>query len=151
MTASNHAITGAVIALTIHSPLLALPLAFLSHFILDALPHFGFEGHVGFRAAFKHRVTVFILIFDVISWLILFYLLLGQPAIIYLAGLIAVSPDFVWLSRYFFFERKNLEPPSPSWFTRFHQDIQWGERPWGVVFELTWFAGMITVLIRLIG
>jgi hypothetical protein len=35
---------GAIIALAISQPLIALPLAFVSHFVLDALPHYGYGG-----------------------------------------------------------------------------------------------------------
>ncbi|MFZ1324307.1 MAG: hypothetical protein WAQ57_04090 [Candidatus Saccharimonadales bacterium] len=37
----NHAAAGAGIALAVRQPLLALPLALASHFVLDALPHYG--------------------------------------------------------------------------------------------------------------
>ena len=40
MTAPNHALTGALIGLTISNPALALPLAFLSHLVCDAIPHY---------------------------------------------------------------------------------------------------------------
>jgi hypothetical protein len=43
MTATNHAVTGAVIGLLVGGPLIALPAAFLSHFVCDALPHSGNE------------------------------------------------------------------------------------------------------------
>ncbi len=42
MRAINHAMTGAVIGLAITAPVVAMPIAFFSHFALDALPHFGF-------------------------------------------------------------------------------------------------------------
>lgn len=42
MTATNHALTGAVIALAINEPWLAIPLAFLSHFAIDAIPHWDY-------------------------------------------------------------------------------------------------------------
>lgn len=39
MLESIHALTGGVIAYKIGNPLISLPLAFLSHFIVDMLPH----------------------------------------------------------------------------------------------------------------
>ena len=47
MTATNHALSGALIGLAVMQPILALPLAFVSHFMLDAVPHFGFDEHGG--------------------------------------------------------------------------------------------------------
>lgn len=41
MTATNHALTGTAIGLLVGVPIFALPFAFASHFILDALPHYG--------------------------------------------------------------------------------------------------------------
>ncbi len=42
MTATAHALAGAVIATKISNPFIGLPLAFLSHFILDTIPHWDF-------------------------------------------------------------------------------------------------------------
>src|SRR5690242_2115662 len=44
MTATNHALSGAVIALAVKNPVLAIPLAFVSHFVLDLLPHYNPPG-----------------------------------------------------------------------------------------------------------
>ena len=41
MTATNHALTGAIIGLTAVNPLPAVLLAFVSHYFLDIMPHFG--------------------------------------------------------------------------------------------------------------
>ena len=42
MTGTNHAMTGGVIGLVIGGPI-AIPIAFASHFLLDWMPHLGFE------------------------------------------------------------------------------------------------------------
>ncbi len=39
MTATAHALVGAAIAAKIQNPALALPIAFVSHFVFDKLPH----------------------------------------------------------------------------------------------------------------
>lgn len=44
MTATNHALTGAAIGLLVGEPLIAVPAAIASHFICDALPHYGRVG-----------------------------------------------------------------------------------------------------------
>ena len=60
MTATNHALTGATIATLVRQPYLAIPLAFLSHFFCDALPHFDikfkFEESL---VPFKKRLELF--------------------------------------------------------------------------------------------
>ena len=43
MTATNHVATGVLIAVVVPDPWVALPLAFASHFVCDALPHFDMQ------------------------------------------------------------------------------------------------------------
>lgn len=43
MTATNHGLAGALIGAALPLPL-AMPLAFVSHFVMDAIPHFGIKG-----------------------------------------------------------------------------------------------------------
>jgi hypothetical protein len=148
MNISNHAVTGAVIAIGVRQPVLALPLALASHFALDALPHFGYSQQ-GFNEAFKHRITYAQIGFSVMAGLLLVYLLRDQAAIVFLAAFLAVLPDFMWLYRYFGFERKGLEPPGGV-ITRFHKRIQWCERPWGIFIEVLFFGAMVAVLLRLL-
>lgn len=52
MIATNHALTGAAIAVVIKQPILAIPLAFVSHFICDAIPHFGVDLKFNSRAMY---------------------------------------------------------------------------------------------------
>jgi hypothetical protein len=40
VTAPNHALTGALIGLSVANPVLALPLAFVSHLLQDTVPHY---------------------------------------------------------------------------------------------------------------
>ena len=42
MTGTNHALSGAVIATFLPAPV-AIPVAFMSHFVLDAIPHFSVD------------------------------------------------------------------------------------------------------------
>ena len=53
---------GAVIAFTVKKPLLALPLAVLSHFVLDSIPHFGDNNQgvskEGYFPRFKKAVLI---------------------------------------------------------------------------------------------
>jgi hypothetical protein len=150
MTATNHMLTGAVIAAAVQQPLLVVPLAFLSHFVLDMFPHFGVEesdtlarnNHPLFRAVlladliilFTALLLVPLLFHTAVSWWIL---LLGMLA--------AWLPDVVWLA-HFWHDRKGHVRKAPIGLTRFHQKIQWFERPHGIITEIIWFAGAITTL-----
>lgn len=142
MTTSNHLFAGAVIALTIKQPLLAAPLALMSHFVLDALPHYG-HGGPGYGGLFKFKLTYLIEAFNLVGIPLLIYLLWGQSIWVFAAALLALSPDFVWVYRYFWYERYGSLPPG-SRFTRFHHRIQW-ERPWGITVELLALVGLVAL------
>ena len=66
---TNHMVTGAVIALVVKQPALALPLAFLSHFVLDALPHYGERGEEQMFSRLTRAVIVTDLVVAGSFWL----------------------------------------------------------------------------------
>ena len=150
MTATNHALTGAVVALAIKEPLLVLPLAILSHFILDALPHFGIheEDHEKRNSHWLFRTVVSIDTVVVISMLVAVPLLAnaGMNGWIILLGMLGgLSPDFVWIYRHI---RLMLKKPILPYgkISSFHQRIQWFERPWGLPVEFGWMIGALLVI-----
>ena len=141
MTASAHAATGALLAVVIDKPILALPVAFLSHFALDAIPHFGYPGHGGFGPALKHRTSKVVAVADPLLVILLFGLLAYYSADVYVyaAALLAASPDIEWFVALFFYERRNKRPPrSPIYSV--HANIQWMERPSGL-----WVDGFVYI------
>lgn len=140
-------LTGVAIAVFAKNPLIVLPAAFVSHFVFDAVPHFGFHKEAGFKAALKYKITYAIIIFDVLSWLVALFLAFKSGGVAILAGLLAASPDIVWPYRYFKYERNGKIPPE-TWRTRFHKWIQWGERPWGILIEIAWFSFIAIMLFR---
>jgi hypothetical protein len=151
MTAANHAVTGALIAVIVDKPVLALPIAFLSHFVQDAIPHYGFPGHGGFGRALKHRLFRIMFYTDPILLAIVLGILIhySADAWVYLAALLAIGPDFEWLFAYFGFERRNKVPPRTP-FAKIHAQVQWAERPWGAIVELAWFILGTALLITLL-
>jgi hypothetical protein len=149
MTATNHMMAGAVVATGVHQPLLVVPLAVLSHFLLDMLPHFGIhEDDVKRRN--DHPLFRYILVVDVALTLVLlavlpFFLKQIVNGWVVAGGmLLAWIPDSVWIHR-FVRERRGTILPQ-SLITRFHQRIQWFERPVGIVVELLWFGAMGALL-----
>jgi len=148
--ASNHLITGAVIGLTFHNPAITLPLAFVSHFALDSLPHFGFD-QSGFGFALKQKISYFVIVAELCFITLLAYTLRSSSVGVYAAMLVAFSPDLIWLSRYLFWERRNQTAPAYTNgpVARFHGRIQQFERPWGLIVDVAWFAGMFMILLEL--
>ena len=100
MLLSIHATVGAVIGEQVNTPLLAFILAFISHFILDMIPH-GDEALIkAYRNDFKNKGLKYLIIFDLISTAILIPLLFFfkkinfNPIVIW--GIIGgVAPDFM--------------------------------------------------------
>lgn len=145
MTATNHALTGAVIALAIKQPWLALPLAVGSHFAMDALPHFG--NHP--RFALDSRSFLFLLAADAGAafavLLSLVVLLPGYWLMPVAAAMLAMSPDLLWFPNYVRGvngrKQKKLDP-----ITRWHSSIQRYELPWGWYVELVWFFCFLPLL-----
>lgn len=143
MTTSNHLFAGAIIALSVQQPAFAIPLAFMSHFLMDAMPHYGYEGR-DYGKAFKHKLTFVMESVNIVGVPLLFYLLWGQSIWVFVAAVAALSPDFMWVYRYFWFERKGLPAPGGA-LTKFHHDIQRYERSWGILVEIPVLVSLILV------
>jgi len=144
--ATNHALTGAVIGLVVGNPWVALPAALASHFVCDAIPHFGMGKDFIRSKAFRN-----FLIFDAILCVTLvLFLAMTQPAHWILAAVcafLAASPDLLWIPLY----RKSLQGKTFNFtgFYKFASNIQWFERPIGGVVELLWFFVATFLLVSL--
>jgi hypothetical protein len=143
MTATNHAITGAVIAVAVTQPILAILLAFGAHFAMDAIPHFGIPAKDVFERN-NNRSFRLVLIADCLAAAILLllipYLLRNQYDwwLVFLCMFACMSPDLVWGAR-FYHELKTKTQKLKSRFSRFHSHIQWSETYQGAFVELVWF------------
>ena len=148
MTTSNHILVGTLIAVTVKQPALVLPLAFASHFVLDSLPHYGYDGN-GYGEALKYKTTFIMEVLGLFGIILLLSTGIYGLNLPTLAAVVAVSPDIEWPYRYFFFERRGLVPVDTP-FTKFHKKIQWCERQWGIFVEVPFFiAGYILLLSRI--
>jgi hypothetical protein len=143
MTGLNHVLTGTAIAIAVRQPLLAAPLAFLSHFLLDITPHFG--GTPIYE--YGHKYFPYIMAADgIISASAVFLICSLVPSLatlILLCTLCAILPD-VLLFHYYTHGRPN------TWFHRFHLGIQWFERPPGAIVEASYAIFISTVIAALI-
>jgi hypothetical protein len=146
MRAINHALTGALIGLTIGEPLVAVPAALASHYVCDAIPHYG----SGLPKQEDIRSLLFkrLLYADAVLCLTLVLLLgINKPPHWELAGVCAfaaVAPDLLSFNRY---AKTNAHKKwRPGAYTTFAQAIQWFERPIGAVVEVVWFVAMLTLL-----
>jgi len=151
MTAPNHALTGALIGLTIGNPWLALPLAVLSHFICDVVPHYDPpepDGPIRFRSA--GFIRDFLIIGAGLCFVIVLCLALTRPQHWLMAAIcsfLATGPDLLWIPRFVHALRGGKERPL-NWFLRFHLFIQWKTGPKLLWVELAWFVvfgGLVAV------
>jgi hypothetical protein len=150
MLATNHLVTGALVAATVQQPALAIPAAFTSHFVLDALPHYGYgdiaREHRDQKKFFVLKQTIDIYFGLAMMWLLAFALRNRQsPTVTVLCMLVAFIPDGVWAFHYVVAQRSGLYHELNA-FNRFHKSIQWCERQWGIYVEAVWFLGVILTL-----
>jgi hypothetical protein len=153
MMAINHAVMGALIGLTFDEPAAALPLAFLSHFALDAVPHYDSEAKSkDERLASIEFFQVQILLNGLLCFLLVIVLASTQPKNWLQAAICAflgASPDFMWIPRYLAVRRTGRIPKTNNWLLRFHGNIQWLTGPRLLWMELIWLAATGGVLTSL--
>lgn len=140
MTAVNHIATGALIGTAIGNPWLALPVAFVSHFMLDAIPHFGAEAP---NVNARNRDALFRKVFFVdatLAVVLMVWLVASGAWLALLCGIVAYLPDVAWLYRGYF-EHKTGVHKRRNWFNQLHKSIQWSESRWGLAVEATWLFG----------
>lgn len=145
MTATNHALTGTLIGLTVHPSLLALVLALLSHFVLDAIPHYSDDRNTISSNGFKY----YLIAEATICLVIVVMLVVAKPSNWQLAAVCAfaaTSPDFMWMPAYFR-TRHGLPFVLPKYaLAKFHAKIQWFARPIGAYVELAWLFGITSLI-----
>jgi hypothetical protein len=146
MTLTNHALTGISIGLIAKESYLALPLALSSHFVLDALPHFGFKTWQD-RQQNKRLFWVSTLVDLILVTLIILVSLFYFSWLVLACVFLAVFPDLMWGYRFIFKENFGKNPPPPENFIEnFHKTIQKHEFPKGVYIEV-FFAILMTYII----
>lgn len=135
-----------MVAVAVKEPLIALPLALLSHYLLDMLPHYGLPTW----AERRRHILLFtcVITFDVIFSLALFaFLLLHAPWYVFAAGFLAFAPDIMWLYRYLIKGKLGGLPVGHiGRFASFHKRIQKREFSLGLFVE----APLMVVLFILV-
>lgn len=143
MTATNHFLVGVTVASFTRKPEIALPLAFISHFLLDALPHFG-DSH--YHQKLKKFAIVWLADFIVLMCA-LALTLINNPWWYAVAGFLGTSPDLAWIYR-FYFVNKNVdaETKNMSLLNKFHNNIQKFEFRGGMLVEIPLAVVLIWLL-----
>ena len=130
MTVTNHTLAGVGVATLVSNPWIGLPAAFVSHLILDTIPHLGLEN----ADNAKEPTVVGAVVLDTIIALIILIVAINAltaPAwYLPAAALVSLSPDFLHPIRWY--TGKELLPR----FQRFHDRIQWSETPQGAWIDI---------------
>lgn len=155
MTATNHALFGAIVVTVIPNPLIGLPAAFLAHLLLDAAPHFGVAYYDDVKQRNGSRLFQAVILIDSLLLLLGLAVLIGAPDVavskMYLAaGAIAcMAPDIAWIYRAVGEHRSGKTKPANK-FNHFHSKVQWGEFSWGWTLEIAWFLLFTGIIVALL-
>lgn len=143
MTATAHALVGGAIAASVSNPALALPLASISHPILDMIPHWDLG--VGWRR--KNKVTLLVeSALDLIFGLVLAWLLFGKNVdSLYLLTCIFFSEIWDFLMMPFLLFGWNFPPFSTAyqWQHKIQNNIK---LPWGILTQAVAVYGIVLAL-----
>jgi hypothetical protein len=155
VTATNHALTGAIIGLTVGNPVLAVILAFVSHFVLDAIPHYRPIGSFATNeeVMVSKKFIPLLLIDTSLCVLLVLILYVAHSDGWFMAAIcafVATTPDMEWALDYWNVKRGKPIREHRDWLARFHHFVQWYQEPIGIVVEVAWFLGAVIVLSALI-
>lgn len=147
MRAVNHAMTGAIIGLSIANPVVAVPVAIASHFLLDSLPHYADDDNIPINS----RTFVLQLLADAaLCGLLVLVIFLRLPDTWLLpsaTAFAAASPDFLSVARFTRGIRYgNTSKDSKFAIRRFHTRIQ-NESPKAWPVEVLWALACMYILL----
>lgn len=153
MTITNHVLAGAIIGLIVTNPVAAVALALTSHFVMDALPHFGYAGKKGYEEVLKHKLSYGVAVITLFTTLgVIVVLAVNGKWFPVLTGLIAAVPDAAGLYNWLAYEKhgKRASGALELLHVKFHRAIQWCERPWGIWIETGIFMTLCWMIIELL-
>lgn len=150
MTATGHAIIGAAIATQITNPFVALPVAFLSHFVCDKLPHWDVmtDKHktkqlIVFESALDVLLSLFLV------WLIFISALqFTNPLLLFASAFAAQLPDWLEVPYSIFKIKIPLVYNNYKIQSKIH-DLWFDSRmtaPWGVITQVVVCAGVVLLV-----
>lgn len=140
MTATAHALIGASLAVKITNPLFGIPIAILSHFAADLIPHWD----AGTNHKNKTRLRLAVeATFDVLLGFALVFLLfrnLVSPVYLFTMVIAAQLPDWLKTPSDIF----GFSVPPFSWIDWLSHKTQWRmQLPWGLVTQIVVVATLV--------
>ncbi|MBI2599167.1 hypothetical protein HYW40_03040 [Candidatus Curtissbacteria bacterium] len=142
MTATAHALIGASIATQIANPLIGLPLAFVSHFLADLIPHW--DAGTSHRQKSSLRLKVESAV-DVLLGFTLVYIIfrnLVDPLYLFAMVITAQLPDWLMTPSWMF----GIKIPPFTWMDYLSHKLQSRlALPWGLVTQIA-IVGLIVAV-----
>lgn len=133
MTATGHAVIGTVIAAKVGNPVLAIPIALLSHVAADIFPHWdsGTNGKTKSRKRMFFESAIDVCAGFAVSYAILFFFF-PNTSLIYAFFMIIVSQSFDWISAPYYIFKIRFMPFKR--FYEFQSSINSKlDKPWGII------------------
>lgn len=148
MIGVNHVATGVLVATIFSQPALALPLALLSHFVIDAIPHWDYK--IGNNVAYQQLAMMLDLTLSLSLLLILSVSLDSSTRLVIACGFLAALPDAMWLP---YILKREKAPHAKNkvlgTLLRLHGNIQWNESSKGVYIEIIWFIATVALILSI--
>lgn len=143
-----HATTGAIIGLKFHNPFIVILLSFISHFVLDRLPHWNYDvpKNPNIKAFLNMLPDI---ITTVVVYLVFILIYPSSWLIISIGVTFAILPDFLSLSLYIPKVKKIMLP-----FLKFHKLIQneiskkYNKAFWGLLSQTLYLTILILFFIK---
>lgn len=145
MTATGHAIIGTVIAAKIGDPVLAVPIAFVSHIAADLVPHWDFGTHKDTKTKWRLTIesTADVLFSYLLSFLLIIFLF-PQTNILYGFFIVFIAQLLDWATTFYMF--LDLKYPPFSWIYQFSKITNTKlDKPWGIIIPFAIVSGLIVI------
>ena len=142
MTATAHALVGGAIAASISNPAVALPLSFISHPILDMIPHWDLG--MGWRK--KNKLTLFLeSSLDLLLGIVIAFFLFGRNIDpFYFLSCILVSE--IWDIMMMPYILWGWKTPFSTFYTFQHKIQSNIKLPWGILTQAATVYGVVWAL-----
>ncbi len=114
MTATAHALVAGAIAQSIPNPFVSVPLAFISHFLMDIIPHWDLG--TDWRGRSKTK-TGLLAIGETVLGITLAYFVFAEkvePQLLLFTIIASEIPDWLEAPWYMFFAKHNTSAPAPG-------------------------------------
>ena len=144
MTATAHALIGASIAVKVVNPYLGIPVAILSHFVADLIPHWdaGTNHRQKSLMRLKTEATFDVLLSFALSFLI--FRNLVDPVYLFVMIIAAQLPDWLEAPSWIF----GLKFPPFSWMDWLGHKLQSRlQLPWGLVTQIAVVGAVLFVVL----